>query len=253
VCGTTGESPTLSVQEKLALFRKTRAVLPQSVRMMAGTGGSNTAQCLELSKLAVDSGADSLLIVTPPYNKPSPLGLTQHFTAIASAAKVPICLYHVPGRTAQLLSPSLLAEICNTASIAAVKEASGDMALFSRLVTKTKAAVLTGDDPTFLASLAIGGKGVISVISNVYPKLAVALWRAFSAGKKDEALALHNHILPMIDALFCEANPGPVKYILSSMGLIENQLRLPMAPVIESSVAQIREAMRLIGEDRESI
>jgi 4-hydroxy-tetrahydrodipicolinate synthase len=161
ISGTTGESPTLTVQEKISLVRKARALLPGTIRIMAGSGGNNTAQSVELSKLCVDAGADSLLIVTPPYNKPSPAGLKLHFQTIADAVDVPLCLYHVPGRTGQSLSAGIIASLTSINRVLAVKEASGDLALYGRVVCQSKADVLSGDDPTYLASLAVGGQGVI--------------------------------------------------------------------------------------------
>lgn len=236
VSGTTGESPTLSVQEKIALIRKARVVLPKSIRVMAGTGGNDTNQTVELSKLAVDAGADSLLIVTPPYNKPSPTGLIAHFTAISNAVPVELCLYHVPGRTAQLLSPDLIGRICLIPRVKAVKEASGDVALFSRaFLAAPKASFLSGDDPTYLPSLSIGGSGVISVISNVYPKALVAMTNAFKEGHVLRAQQIHEILLPAIDAMFVEANPCPLKAALHSRTIAHNVLRLPLVPVVQEN------------------
>lgn len=138
---------------------------------MAGSGGNNTQQSIELSKLCADAGADSLLIVTPPYNKPSKAGLIRHFELIAQSVTLPLCLYHVPGRTGQLLNAEMISDITQVKGVSAVKEASGDIALFTRAAMSSNAAFLSGDDPTYLASLASGGVGVISVISNIFPKL----------------------------------------------------------------------------------
>lgn len=231
ISGTTGESPTLSVQEKLALIRKARAVLSPRVRLMAGTGDNNTQQSVELSRLAQDSGADSLLIVTPPYNKPSTAGLIQHYRAIAAAVQIPVCLYHVPGRTAQMLQVDQLATVCAEAGIKAVKEASADLAFFARAQLQTPIPFLSGDDPTYLASLAVGGKGVVSVASNVFPRAFVALTAAFYQGEIERAQALFRALLPAIDALFCEVNPCPLKAALAALGLAKNIVRLPLAPV----------------------
>ena len=231
ISGTTGESPTLSVQEKISLVRKARAVLPAGVRVMAGSGGNNTQQSIELSKLCVEAGADSLLIVTPPYNKPSMAGLTLHYSMIAESVNVPICLYHVPGRTGQLLTPSAISELTKIPRVCAVKEASGDLALFSRSVCGSAANFLTGDDPTYLASLAVGGSGVVSVVSNVFPAAMVALTEAFRSKDNERARLIHNALLPVIDVLFCESNPGPLKAAIKILGLGENILRAPLAPV----------------------
>ncbi|RZA13690.1 MAG: 4-hydroxy-tetrahydrodipicolinate synthase [Proteobacteria bacterium] len=235
ISGTTGESPTLSVDEKVSLFRRARAYLPASVQVMAGTGGNCTQQSIELSKLAQDAGADSLLIVTPPYNKPTILGLKAHYEAIGKAVKIPLCLYHVPGRTAQKLSPEDLALLCEIPQVTAVKEASADLFLFSKALIHSKASYLTGDDFTYLPSLAVGGQGVISVVTNVFPKAFVELTKKFWAGDHKGALELHNVLLPLIEGLFVEANPSPAKDLLAHMGLIQNTLRLPLVSVTPST------------------
>lgn len=247
VSGTTGESPTLSVQEKISLVRKARAVLPKNVRVMAGSGGNNTEQSIELSRLCVDAGADSLLVVTPPYNKPSPEGLKLHFSMVASAVNVPVCLYHVPGRTGQLLTPEVLAGLCAIPGVHAVKEASGDLALFSRAVNKTRGqgtAFLSGDDITFLPSLAIGGSGVISVLSNVLPADVAAIWNDWVSGKPHAALERHVRLQPLMDALFCESNPGPVKELLAQLGFMSRTVRPPLAPVTSVSAKLIADCYK---------
>ena len=243
ISGTTGESPTLTVQEKISLVRKARAILPPKVRIMAGSGGNNTSQSMELSKLCVDAGADSLLIVTPPYNKPSMAGLKLHFQMISDAVQVPLCLYHVPGRTGQNLSASALATITTIPRVTGVKEASGDIALYSRLVNLSDASILSGDDPTYLASLAVGGKGVISVISNIFPAAMVEMTTAFKSHHHEKALAIHKILLPAIDVLFCESNPGPLKAALDIFGLGKNILRAPLAPVVDENYDLIRDTL----------
>jgi 4-hydroxy-tetrahydrodipicolinate synthase len=207
---------------------------------MAGSGGNNTAQSVELSKLCVDAGADSLLIVTPPYNKPSPAGLKLHFQTIADAVDVPLCLYHVPGRTGQSLSAGIIASLTSINRVLAVKEASGDLALYGRVVCQSKADVLSGDDPTYLASLAVGGQGVISVVSNIFPAAMVQLTTAFKSQKNDLALTIHKILLPSIDVLFCESNPGPLKAALNIFGLGKNLLRAPLAPVTDENFRLIK-------------
>ena len=246
VSGTTGESPTLSVQEKISLVRKARAILPAKIRVMAGSGGNNTEQSIELSKLCVEAGADSLLIVTPPYNKPSTAGLVQHFTMISDSVDVPLCLYHVPSRTGQALSPAVIGQITQIPRIIAVKEASGDIALFSRALCSSNASFLTGDDPTYLASLSVGGSGVISVVSNVFPKAMVALTRAYEARDTVAAKNLHNVLLPAIDVLFCESNPGPLKAAIEIFGWASNVLRAPLAPVTSDNYKFIKATLERV-------
>lgn len=231
VSGTTGESPTITVQEKLAIIRKARAYLPENIKVMAGTGGNNTAQSVELSRLADEAGADSLLVVTPPYNKPSLEGLKLHFNSIAKVSKKPICLYHVPSRTGQLLSPQEISAICSIEGVTSVKEASGDVALFSRAAGLTSASILSGDDPTFLGSLASGGQGVISVVANVFPRAVKSLYEEFTKGDAKKAIKIHQVMLPFTDALFSEPNPTPTKAVLAYLNLCQNQFRAPMTPV----------------------
>lgn len=243
VSGTTGESPTLTVQEKISLVRKARAFLPAQVRVMAGSGGNNTAQSIELSKLCVEAGADSLLIVTPPYNKPSMAGLRLHFQMIADSVSAPLCLYHVPGRTGQSLPASSINSLTTIRGVTAVKEASGDLAVFGRVTNGSQATILSGDDPTYLASLAVGGSGVISVVSNIFPKAMVALTSAWNAKQTDQALRLHKILLPAIDILFCEANPGPLKAALEIFGLGKNILRAPLAPVTPENYELIKSTL----------
>jgi 4-hydroxy-tetrahydrodipicolinate synthase len=243
ISGTTGESPTLTVQEKISLVRKARAFLPGHVRIMAGSGGNNTAQSIELSKLCVEAGADSLLIVTPPYNKPSMAGLKLHYQMISDAVSVPLCLYHVPGRTGQSLTATAINTLTTISGVKAVKEASGDLALYGRVTNGSSASILSGDDPTYLASLAVGGVGVISVVSNVFPRAMVELTTAWNAKQTDKALQIHKILLPAIDVLFCEANPGPLKAALEIFGLGKNILRAPLAPVTNENYELIKSTL----------
>lgn len=243
IAGTTGEAPTLAVSEKLALIRKARAVLGSKTRIMAGTGDNNTQQSVELSRLAQDAGADSILVVTPPYNKPNFQGLVLHYQKIASAVSIPVCLYHVPGRTAQSLTVDALQAICRESGVRTVKEASGDLAFFARARSATGIPFLSGDDPTYLASLAVGGEGVISVVSNIFPKEMVDLTSAFAAGNLRQARALNDALLPAIDVLFCETNPCPLKAALQIMGFSQNTLRAPLAPVTEQSFKRIKSTL----------
>lgn len=245
ISGTTGESPTLSVQEKLALIKKAKALTPSSIKIMAGTGGNNTEQSVELSRLAEDAGADSLLIVTPPYNKPSIAGIRAHLEAIGSRVKIPLCLYHVPGRTGQLLNGSQLSELCTVESVKAVKEASGDVALFSRGVMGSKASYLSGDDGTYLASLSVGGSGVISVVTNIFPKEFVMMTKEFLNGNVMRARKIHEILMPAIDILFCESNPGPLKAAFEIEGLANNFLRLPLVPVNPENYQKIKATLEV--------
>ena len=235
VSGTTGESPTLTVQEKLALIRKARAFLPENVQVMAGTGSNNTEASVELSKLAIDAGANSLLVVTPPYNKPSLKGLETHFNSIAEATRHPICLYHVPGRTGQLLNAHALSHLCKNEHIVAVKEASADLGLFSRAEIASQANYLSGDDGTFLGSLAMGGSGVISVLTNIFPQAFRQMYDSYLEGNTAHCTAIQRAVMPTIDVLFCESNPAPTKAVLAYYGICQNYFRAPMVPVSDEN------------------
>lgn len=242
ISGTTGESPTLTPQEKLSLIKKAKTLSQGKLHVMAGTGGNNTQQSVELSKLAEQAGADSLLVVTPPYNKPSLKGLKAHFQAIGDATALPICLYHVPGRTAQKLSADDIADLCTIPTVTAVKEASADLALFSNVANKTGKAILSGDDPTFLPSLAAGGKGLVSVATNLIPKAYVKIWGDFRSGKNEEATELFLRVLAISEAMFLEPNPTPLKGILAELGLISSDtVRLPLVACENETKGRIKE------------
>lgn len=243
VCGTTGEAPALSNTEKSALIEQTRKLAGPAFPIMAGSGGSSTQGSIETSKLALEAGADSLLVATPPYNKPNLSGLVAHYKAIARACSAPICLYHVPSRTAQKLSVEAIRELCQIPEIKVVKEASADLGFFSRAKIACQTSFLSGDDPTYLASLAVGAKGCISVVSNIYPKAMVELTRAFFANDHKRALTFHETLIPAIDALFCETNPCPLKAALSIKDLARNRLRLPLETVSKAHYQFIAETL----------
>ncbi len=253
ICGTTGEAPTLSVQEKLSLIRRARAQLPADMRVIAGTGSNNTAQSIELSRLAADGGADALLVVTPPYNKPTIKGLLKHFAAISASVSIPLVLYHVPARTGQRLDAEQISSLCEIERVDAIKEASADLSLFSQIRLATKKCLLSGDDFTFLASLAVGGEGVISVVTNVFPKAFVVMYEAFQAGDHQRASAIHLALLPFVEALFCEANPGPAKAALSLRGLCQNYLRLPLTEVESENWQRIEKIFQQTSRSLEAL
>lgn len=249
VAGTTGEGPTLSVSEKLALTKKAKALVGKDLLIMGGISSSDTAQCVELAKLYEDAGADCLLVVTPPYNKPSLAGLQIHFSKIAEKVKIPLCLYHVPGRTNHRLDAKMLKALCSIPKVQMVKEASGDLALFSEALIESDALFLTGDDPTYLPSLSVGGKGVISVVTNIFPREFVALTEAFGKGDHAKALALHNALSPMIKALFCETNPTPLKAALAELKLCNGFVRPPLATVSPEHHALICETLKKVQQN----
>ena len=248
VCGTTGEASTLEIQEKLALIRKIKTLANGRVQLMAGVGTSCTRQTVELSQLAVSAGADSLLVVTPPYIKPTLNGLIHHFKEITEKSGVPICLYHVPGRTSQMLSADHLAKLTQECQIDAVKEASGNLTFFAQSVAKSSSLFFSGDDFTYLPSIAVGACGIISVISNIYPAEIVALTQKAFMGDLNAARQYHYALLPALEALFCETSPGPLKAALAMKKMCHNVLRLPLAPVEESSYQKIQRGLNETNE-----
>lgn len=249
--GTTGESPTLTDEEKLSLISYARKALPKEVAVMAGTGSNCTRSTSEASRHAEEAGADALLIVTPPYNKPSPAGLLAHFEEICKHTTLPVCVYHVPGRTGQFLKAEDLAALGQLPQICSIKEASGQISYFDQVcqLTHDNCQLLSGDDPTFLPSLAVGGQGCISVISNLYPKALVAMNAAYAAGNNHLALAIHSAMTPLNQVLYLESNPGPVKNALRQMGYCNDYMRLPLVSVTAPTAAAVAQALSQVQEN----
>ena len=232
VLGSTGEGMTLTVQEKLTVLRRVVSHGKPQLKIMCGTGTVSTTQTVEFAKLAVDSGADSLLITTPPYIKPSTAGLMAHYQAVADACAVPICLYHIPARTGQRLTIKQFQELATISNITAIKEAGSDMAFYSELVLALpETKVLSGDDLSFLPSMAAGGKGCVSVLTNLLPAAMNSMYLAYLKGEHDLALAVHQRLFPLMQALFWEANPAPVKALLAHISKCQDVLRAPLVAV----------------------
>ncbi len=238
ICGTTGESPTLTDREKAGLFTAAvREVMhaDRRIPVIAGTGSNNTARAVELSRLAADCGCDGLLVVTPYYNKASEDGLVAHYEAIAEAVPLPLILYHVPGRTGCRLTAAACARLCESPTLAGrlagLKDATGDLAFTARVraACGDRLPLYAGNDDLTVPILSLGGQGVISVVSNVCPERMVGLCRAWREGRVCEAEAEQLALLPLCEALFCEVNPIPVKYALARLGLCTEEVRLPLA------------------------
>ena len=243
-CGTTGEAATLSMQEHEKVIEY--AVECSTVPVVAGTGSNNTTEALELTRFAQDAGADAALLITPYYNKPNDRGMLNHFKTVADAVDIPIILYNVPSRTGINLKPELTAELAKISNIVGIKEASGSLDQITRILELTKDedfVVLSGDDGLTLPILALGGKGVISVVANVAPKLMVSMVEAFGRGDMDEARRLHLSLAPLIRAVFLETNPVPVKKAVELIGLPAGNLRLPLAPMGEENEKKLRTAL----------
>ena len=240
-CGTTGENPTLNKQERLRVVEITLKEAKGKVPVLAGAGGYNTSEVVELARELEAMEVDGLLSVTPYYNKPTPEGLYEHYKAIAAATRLPIVLYNVPSRTGTNITPSTLARLASIDNIVGVKEASGDigqMAAIFQQVPKTF-SVLSGDDSVTLPLMALGGVGVISVVSNEIPAEMSALCDACLKGDFATAREIHRRYHALMEINFVESNPGPVKAALSMMGLIQLYYRLPMAPPRPDSQAKI--------------
>ncbi len=247
-CGCTGEAATLSHDEQKAVIRFAIERVSGRLPVIAGTGSNNTREAIDLTKYAKEVGADGSLLITPYYNKPTAAGQIAHYRAIAEAVDgLPIMLYNVPGRTGTKIAPETIAELSKVPNIVSVKEACGDIDQVSAILSQCDINVMSGDDSLTLAMMAVGAKGVVSVAANVVPAGVADLVRHANAGNYEEARALHYQLLPIFKVLFVESNPMPVKYALSKMGLIENVLRLPLTPVLESSAAKIDKVLAESG------
>ena len=236
-CGTTGENPTLTRREHLRVVEITMEEASGKVPVLAGAGGYNTQEVIELARELESLGADGLLSVTPYYNKPTQEGLYQHYRAIARATRLPIILYNVPGRCGTNLEPSTVKRLAAVENIVGIKEASGNISQMSALANAVPDdfVILSGDDAVALPLFALGGRGVISVASNEIPAEMARLCRHGLRGEFDEARAIHRRFLPLMEINFAESNPIPVKAAMAQMGLLEPVWRLPLvAPKLEN-------------------
>lgn len=233
VAGTTGESPTLTTEEKLALFKHVVSVVNKRVPVIAGTGTNNTRASIELTKKAEQTGVDAIMLVTPYYNKPNQEGIYQHFKAIAESTHLPVMLYNVPGRTSSSIAPETVIRLSEIDNIVAIKEASGDLDNMAKIIEKTpdNFALYTGDDSLTLPTLSIGGDGVISVASHVVGDEMQEMIQAFLSGDVKKAGSLHRRLLPLMKELFKAPNPVPVKAALQIKGLDVGPVRLPLVPL----------------------
>jgi 4-hydroxy-tetrahydrodipicolinate synthase len=244
-CGTTGESATLTHEEHDRVIEITIDAVRKRVPVIAGTGSNSTAEALRLTKHAFEAGADGALIVCPYYNRPTQEGLYQHFKMIAENVPIPIIPYNIPSRTGVNLLPEMVMRLARIKNIVGIKEASGSLKQASDIIDLCgdSFTVLSGDDFFTLPLLAIGGAGIISVISNVAPADMAGLVDAFAAGDLAGAKALHHKMSPLIDALFMEVNPIPVKAALSLMGKVEYEYRLPLCKMSNTNFDKLRKVM----------
>lgn len=248
-CGTTGESATLNVEEHARVIDIALEAVKKRVPVIAGTGGNCTMEAIELTKHAKKAGADASLQVTPYYNKPTQEGLYQHFKAIAKAVPFPQVLYNVPGRTSVNMLPETVARLAELPEVVAIKEASGNLGQMAEIVRLAgdNITLLSGDDNVTLPSLALGGKGVISVVANIVPRDSADLIKAWEEGKVEEARALFYKLFPLCQAMFFETNPIPVKTSLALMGRIQDEMRLPLCPMSQGNLDRLKKALKEYG------
>lgn len=255
-CGTTGESVTMNDEENQLVIRTTVEVARGRAKVIAGTGSNSTAVTIERSKVAKDIGVDAVLTVAPYYNKPTQEGLYAHFRAIAEAVDgLPVVIYNVPGRTSSNIAAETTLRLArDVENIVAVKEASGNLSQIMEILRSRPEGfrVISGDDSLTLALIALGGEGLISVASNEAPALMSQLNDLALAGNWDEARKLHYRLLPLMEANFIESSPGPVKAAMAIMGLLEENLRLPLVPVQEKTRARMREVLNELGLSQET-
>lgn len=250
-CGTTGESAAMTEQEDREVIRLTVEAARGRARVVAGTGSNSTAAAIEYSRAAGDAGADAVLVVAPFYNKPTQEGLYAHFRAIAEAvAPLPVVLYNVPGRTSVNVEAATVLRLARDAeNVVAVKEASGDLSQMMEILRgrPENFVVLSGDDALTLPLMALGAEGIVSVVSNETPELMSGMVMAALEGDWGRARELHFRLLPLMSANFIETSPGPVKAAMAMMGLLEENLRLPLVPVSEASRERLREVLNELG------
>lgn len=247
VCGTTGEASTMPDAEHLECIRFAVEMVAGKIPVIAGTGSNDTVHAISLSQKAEKLGADALLQVTPYYNKTSQRGLVRHFTAIADSVNIPIVLYNVPSRTGVNISIDTYKELAKHPNIVATKEASGNFSLMAEIAAYTDLDIYSGNDDQVIPALSLGGKGVISVTSNLMPKEKHDEVALYLAGKQGEALAIQQRILAFEKALFMDVNPIPVKEALNIMGFNAGECRLPLASMSAEQVEKLRAAMLPLG------
>ena len=243
--GTTGESPTLTHDEHDRVVELCVKQSAGRVPVIAGAGSNNTAESVRLAQHAEQVGADGVLVVSPYYNKPTQAGLSAHFQAVADAISIPLIVYDIPGRSIVSVNDDTLASLAKHSNIQGIKDATADCARPTRLVNLigNEFAQLSGEDGTQIGYLAAGGHGVISVVSNIAPALVSQMHSAFAENHISDAMVINRRLMPLHDALFCEASPGPVKYAAERLGLCGRETRLPLVEISESSKATVDAAL----------
>lgn len=248
VAGTTGESPTLTTDEKLALFKQVVGIVNGRVPVIAGTGSNNTRASIELTKKAEQVGVNGIMLVVPYYNKPSQQGLYEHFKAIASETTLPVMLYNIPGRSSVNMEPDTIIRLAKIDNIVCVKEASGNLEAMAKIIEETddSFSLYSGDDSLTIPVLAIGGVGVVSVSSHVLGNEMQEMVSAFLNNNTTLAARLHRKLLPMMKSLFAAPNPTPVKAALRLKGVDVGSVRLPLVPLNDQEIAALEKALHPI-------
>jgi len=248
-CGTTGESPVLSHEEHDRVIEITVDAVKKRVPVIAGTGSNSTAEAVRLTKHAQEVGADGALVVCPYYNRPTQEGLYQHYKKLAESVPIPIIVYNIQSRTGVNMNTDTLARLAKIKNIVGVKEASGSLRQMADVIAACSKdfLVLSGDDFFTYPLMCLGGHGVISVVSNVAPGEVAAMVDAFNAGDMKKALAVHYKMMPLVDAMFVETNPSPVKAALAMMGKIQDEIRLPLVGISDASRDKVRKALTDYG------
>ena len=250
ICGTTGEAATLSTEEHIEVIKFCIEQVKHRIPVIAGTGSNCTSSEIELSQEAQNAGADALLCVTPYYNKATQAGLVGHFKAVADSVKLPIILYNVPSRTGCNIKPETVAAICKEASnVVGIKEASGDLSQVAMLMSimDGRLDLYSGNDDQIVPIMSLGGKGVISVLSNVAPRQAHEIAADYLAGDVKSACRKQLEAIELIKALFCEVNPIPVKHAMNLMGMEVGPLRMPLSPMEPKNLETLKNAMKNYG------
>lgn len=253
VCGTTGESPTLRSEEKLAIFAAVREEVGGTIPIIAGTGSNDTRGSIELTREAEKLGVDGILLVGPYYNKPPQEGFYQHGKAVAESTGLPVIIYNVPGRTGKNIEAETIARLAEIPNIVAVKESSGDLNQVSKIrrMTPPEFAIYSGDDSLTLPILAVGGEGIISVASHIIGNEIKQMVRLFKSGKVEEAAALHARWFPIFQGIFVTANPIPIKYLLSALNLSTGYVRLPLVEPTAKEREFLNELLRMVRSEEE--
>lgn len=248
-CGTTGESPTLTPEEHVQMIELTVKFVNKRMKVLAGTGSNSTIEAIEYTKEAEKAGADGALLVAPYYNKPTQNGLYEHFKSIAEAVNIPLVIYNIQSRCAVNITTPIMAKLSKIKNIVGVKEASGDLSQMSEVIEHCGPDfdILSGDDALTLPLLSIGGKGIISVVANIIPADVKLMVDTFNKGDINKARDLHHKMFSLVKAMFIETNPIPVKAAMHLMGLITDEIRLPLTKITDSNLQKLKEEMIKYG------